>query len=295
MKHVGLNVAADPLFTFSYTGVNGGMVIAVADDPGMHSSQNEQDSRHYTISAKLPMFEPSDSNECKEFTKIAYDISEIYDTPVLLRLTTRVANSRSVVELKGRKEIELSEYIKDHSKNVMLPAFARHRHELVEERIKKLYVFVENKPGRIAQITEIISEARIYIRALSIADTSDFGILRLIENKPDKAADVLKKANITVLVTSVIAIGIDDKPGEFSNAIKILADEGISIEYMYAFISRDRDKAFVILRIEKEDRASEVLKRNGIALLTAEQIHGMKKQQANYLLFLLIKPTIIVY
>lgn len=143
MKHVGLNVAADPLFTSSYIGINGGMVIAVADDPGMHSSQNEQDSRHYAIAAKLPMFEPSDSKECKEFTKIAYDISEIYDTPVLIRLTTRVAHSRSVVEISDREELELLDYVKDTAKNVMLPVFARQRHALVEERMKKLSDFAE--------------------------------------------------------------------------------------------------------------------------------------------------------
>ena len=141
--------------------------------------------------------------------------------------------------------------------------------------IKQLSIFVENKPGRIAQITQVIAEAKIDIRALSIADTSDFGILRLIVDKPDKAVDALKKANITVSLTSVIAIGIADKPGEFSNAMKILAAEGIGIEYMYAFISRDKDKAFVILRIEEEDKASEVLKSNGITLLTTEQIHEM--------------------
>ena len=98
-KHVGLNVAADPLFTMSYIGVNGGMVLAVADDPGLHSSQNEQDSRNYAIAAKLPMLEPADSAECRDFTKLAYELSEQFDTPVLLRLTTRVAHSRSPVEL----------------------------------------------------------------------------------------------------------------------------------------------------------------------------------------------------
>ena len=91
MKHVGLNVAADPLFTLSYTGVNAGMIIAVADDAGMHSSQNEQDSRHYAIAAKLPMFEPSDSSEALEFTKLAYEISEKYDTPVLMKMCTRIS------------------------------------------------------------------------------------------------------------------------------------------------------------------------------------------------------------
>ena len=98
MKHVGLNVAADPLFTLSYTGVNAGLVIGVADDPGMHSSQNEQDSRHYAKAAKLPMLEPADSAEAIAFTKLAYEISEQFDTPVLLKMCTRVSHSQSVVE-----------------------------------------------------------------------------------------------------------------------------------------------------------------------------------------------------
>ena len=125
MKHVGLNVAADPLFTMSYIGVNGGMVLAVADDPGMHSSQNEQDSRNYAKAAKLPMLEPSDSRECKEFTKLAYELSEQFDTPVILRLSTRVAHSRSIVETEERQEAGLKPYVKNPAKNVMLPAFAK--------------------------------------------------------------------------------------------------------------------------------------------------------------------------
>ena len=103
MKHVGLNVAADPLFTASYTGVNGGLVICVADDPGMHSSQNEQDSRHYAKASKVPMLEPSDSRECKLYQK-AFEISEQFDTPVILRLTTRISHSQSLVEIEGRRE-----------------------------------------------------------------------------------------------------------------------------------------------------------------------------------------------
>ncbi len=134
MKHVGLNVAADPVFTASYIGVNGGLVIGVADDPGMHSSQNEQDSRHHAIASKIPMLEPSDSAECLAFTKLAYEISEKYDTPVILRLCTRVAHSRSLVELSDRTELELKPYEKNIAKNVMLPAFARGKHVTVEKR-----------------------------------------------------------------------------------------------------------------------------------------------------------------
>ncbi|MBQ7009952.1 MAG: indolepyruvate ferredoxin oxidoreductase subunit alpha [Ruminococcus sp.] len=143
MKHVGLNVAADPLYTAAYTGVNGGMIIAVADDPGMHSSQNEQDSRHHAIAAKVPMLEPSDSSECKEFVKIAFDLSEEFDAPFIVRMSTRVAHSQSVVELCDRDEKELKEYTKNPQKYVMMPAFARGRHVFVEERTAKLTEYAE--------------------------------------------------------------------------------------------------------------------------------------------------------
>jgi indolepyruvate ferredoxin oxidoreductase alpha subunit len=146
MKHVGLNVAADPLFTASYTGVNGGMLIAVADDQGMHSSQNEQDSRHYAIAAKLPLVEPSDSSECIGFTKYAYALSEEYDTPVILRTCTRIAHSQSIAETGPREEKELRPYLKDPKKYVMMPAAATGRHVIVEERMKKLSELAERSP-----------------------------------------------------------------------------------------------------------------------------------------------------
>ena len=143
MKHVGLNVAADPLFTVSYSGINGGLVIAVADDPGMHSSQNEQDSRHYAAASKVPMLEPSDSSECKEFVKLAYEISEEFDTPVLFRLSTRISHSQSIIEECDRNDLGLKEYVKNPQKYVMMPAFARPRHVIVEERTKKLIEWAE--------------------------------------------------------------------------------------------------------------------------------------------------------
>lgn len=146
MKHVGLNVAADPLYTVSYTGVNGGLVICVADDPGMHSSQNEQDSRHYAIASKVMMLEPSDSAECLDFVKSAFDFSEQFDTPVIVRLSTRVAHSQSVVKISDRVEQPLKEYVKNPQKYVMMPAFARPRHVVVEERIKKITEFCESSP-----------------------------------------------------------------------------------------------------------------------------------------------------
>ena len=135
MKHVGLNVAADPVFTVSYTGVNGGLVLCVADDPGMHSSQNEQDTRRLAIAAKVPVLEPSDSGECKEFTKLAFALSEEFDTPIILRLSTRVSHSQSLVELEERDQREKKEYVKDPGKYVMMPAMAKARHTFVEQRL----------------------------------------------------------------------------------------------------------------------------------------------------------------
>lgn len=144
MKHVGLNVAADPLFTCSYTGVNAGMVICVADDPGMHSSQNEQDSRHHAIAAKVPMLEPSDSAEAYEFTKKAFEISEQYDTPVIIKMCTRVAHSQSIVDTGVRVEVPVKPYEKNIGKYVMMPGNAIQRHPFVEERTRKLVELAEN-------------------------------------------------------------------------------------------------------------------------------------------------------
>ena len=146
MKHVGLNVAADPLFTMSYTGVNGGVVIGVADDAGMHSSQNEQDSRHHAIAAKVPMLEPSDSAEALEFAKLAYDLSEQFDTPVLLKMCTRVSHSQSLVELGVREERPCIPYEKNLAKYVMMPGNAIRRHPFVEERTRKLQEWAETAP-----------------------------------------------------------------------------------------------------------------------------------------------------
>ncbi len=146
MKHVGLNVAADPLFTMSYTGVNAGLVIAVADDAGMHSSQNEQDSRHHAIAAKVPMLEPSNAAESLAFAKLAYELSEEFDTPVFLKMCTRVAHSQSVVETSERVVPEKKAYEKNIPKYVMTPANAIRRHPLVEERMKKLALWAETAP-----------------------------------------------------------------------------------------------------------------------------------------------------
>ncbi len=165
MKHVGLNVAADPLFTLSYTGTNGGLVICVADDPGMHSSQNEQDSRHYARASKVPMLEPSDAAEAKEYAKLAFSLSEKYDTPVLLRMCTRIAHSQCSVELCEPENAELKEYVKNPQKYIMAPANAIKRHPVVEDRtlrltelantkeINKVYAGTDNKLGIITSGT----------------------------------------------------------------------------------------------------------------------------------------------
>lgn len=144
MKHVGLNVAADPLFTASYTGINGGMVLAVADDPGMPSSQNEQDSRHYAMASKVMMIEPADSKECLEYTKTAFELSEKFDTPVILRLTTRVSHSRGLAEVSDRVNVPLKEYKKDPAKYVMMPAYSVPKHVVVENRVLSQVEYAES-------------------------------------------------------------------------------------------------------------------------------------------------------
>ncbi|MBR6288634.1 MAG: indolepyruvate ferredoxin oxidoreductase subunit alpha [Acholeplasmatales bacterium] len=165
MKHVGLNVMADPLFTVSYIGVNGGLVFCVADDPGMHSSQNEQDSRHYAKASKVLMVEPSDSKECKDYTKLAFELSEKFDSPVILRLSTRVSHSQSLVEIEDKIDYKLKDYNKDIAKNVMMPGNAIKKHVVVEKRYLDEVAFanetslntIENNNKKIGVITAGIS------------------------------------------------------------------------------------------------------------------------------------------
>jgi len=150
MKHVGVNVAADPLFTLSYTGVRGGFVLVSADDPGMHSSQNEQDNRNYARFAKIPMLEPADSQETKDFVLRAFQISEDFDVPVLLRITTRISHSKSLVELGQRvPQDRPTGFVRDLQKFVMIPAYGRQRHRIVEERLERLraYSDVQDRVG----------------------------------------------------------------------------------------------------------------------------------------------------
>ncbi len=199
MKHVGLNVMADPVFTVSYTGVNGGLVFCVADDPGMHSSQNEQDSRHYAKASKIAMLEPADSSECKNFTKLAFELSEKFDTPFFIRLSTRVSHSQSMVELEDRQNIELKPYEKNIGKYVMMPANAIKRHVVVEERIKALKEFaetsdintVESNGSKIGVITAGI--AYMYAKE-ALGDKVDYLKLGMVYPLPEKKiADFAKK------------------------------------------------------------------------------------------------------
>ena len=191
MKHVGLNVMADPVFTVSYSGVNGGLVFCVADDPGMHSSQNEQDSRHYAKASKIMMLEPADSSECKEYTKMAFDLSEKYDTPVFIRLSTRVSHSQSMVELEDRKNVELKPYEKNIGKYVMMPANAIKRHVVVEDRIAALKEYaetavintVEENGSKIGVITAGI--AYMYAKE-ALGESADFLKLGMVYPLPEK-------------------------------------------------------------------------------------------------------------
>lgn len=142
-------------------------------------------------------------------------------------------------------------------------------------QIQQLSVFIENKPGRLAEITEVLANADVDIRAISVADTSDFGILRVIVDRPKEAVIALREHGMTVSLTNVLAVGIPDEKGSFSKVIRILADAGIDVEYIYAFVSRDKDKAYVIIRTENSMRAAEVLVQSGVEILTEEALYNM--------------------
>ena len=206
MKHVGLNVMADPVFTVSYTGVNGGLVFCVADDPGMHSSQNEQDSRHYAEASKIMMLEPADSGECKEFTKSAFELSERFDTPVFIRLSTRVSHSQSLVDEKEAVSYELKPYEKNIDKYVMMPAKAIKRHIDVEKRIEALREFsencefntVEDNGSRIGVITSGI--AYMYAKE-ALGDKVNYLKLGMVYPMPEKLiSDFAEKCDVVYVI-----------------------------------------------------------------------------------------------
>lgn len=255
MKHVGLNVAADPLYTAGYTGVNAGMVIAVADDPGMHSSQNEQDSRHHAIASKVMMLEPSDSAECKEFAKVAFDLSEQFDTPVIIRLSTRVSHSQSAVEIEEREERELLPYEKNPQKYVMMPGNAIRRHPEVEERLRKIAEYAETSPLNKLEINDtkigVITSGVAYQYAKEALGTKasylKLGIVNPLPEKiiKDFAAQcetvyVIEELD-DVLETHCKKIGLDvhgkdtfSLMGEISQAIvreKILGEKAEEIQF----------------------------------------------------------------
>lgn len=216
MKHVGLNVAADPMFTIAYTGVNAGMIIGVADDAGMHSSQNEQDSRNYAKAAKLPMLEPSDSAEALAFAKLAYEISERFDTPVLYKMCTRVAHSQSVIETSERVLPAQKPYEKQPQKYIMMPGFAKKRHPVVEERLKKLAEFAETAPcnrveeGKSHKLGIITSSTSYqYVREVC---GEDVGVLKLgmVWPLPVKLLSDFAAAYETVVVVEELDGFIED-------------------------------------------------------------------------------------
>ena len=207
MKHVGLNVAADPLFTIAYTGVNGGMIIAVADDAGMHSSQNEQDSRHYARAAKLPMLEPSDSAEALEFTKLAYKLSEDFDTPVIMKMCTRVAHSQSVVEPGERVEPAQKPYEKNGAKYIMMPGNAKARHPVVEERLRKIAEWAETasvnrvEPGKDRKMGIITSSTSYQYVKEACGDTYPVLKLGMVWPLPEKKiTEFAKSVDLLVVV-----------------------------------------------------------------------------------------------
>ncbi len=250
MKHVGLNVAADPLYTAAYTGVSGGLVLNVADDPGMHSSQNEQDSRFHARASMTVMLEPSDSQECLDFTKAAFALSEQFDTPVILRTTTRVAHARSMATMGEREEVAVRAYKKDPMKNVMMPAMARERHVTVEQRMKDVGQFVNTCQLNRVELRDLdvgIITSGIcyqYVReALPEASVLKLGVVNPLPETLIKAfADKVQKLIVIeelepcieeqIRAMGVVCTGKDltGRQGELSvNKLKKLLDQPVSV------------------------------------------------------------------
>ena len=250
MKHVGLNVAADPLFTLSYTGVGGGLVVCVADDPGMHSSQNEQDSRHYARAAKLPMLEPADSAEAKAFVKLAFELSEKYDTPVIFRTCTRIAHSQCAVEIEEPITAPKKEYVKNPQKYIMAPANAIRRHPVVEARTAALIEYAENCELNRVEYAEnsslgIITSGTCYQYVKEVfADSVSVLKLGLVNPLPEKLIlDFAAKVDRLVVIEELdpviedhckaLGLKVDGKNifpicGEFSQSLiaKVMGVEG---------------------------------------------------------------------
>ena len=262
MKHVGLNVAADPLFTVSYTGVNAGMVIAVADDAGMHSSQNEQDSRHYARASKIPMVEPSDSREAIEFVKLAYEISEKYDTPVLLKMCTRVSHSQSVVEPSDRVEIDPKPYKKDGDKYIMMPRQAKLRHPLVEQRTLDLMKLSETSPlNRIEEgrekATAIITDSTSYQYVKEIlGDRFDILKLGLIWPVSDKLLKDFTEGREKVVI-------VEELDGFIEGMVKALGIECVGKEFFSPIdeLSQNKVREGLSKALDEPELAPEILQK----------------------------------
>ncbi len=245
MKHVGLNVAADPLMTLTLTGVKGGFVVVVADDPAMHSSQNEQDTRSYGKFAKIPVLEPSDSNEAKEMVGQALDISEQFDTPVILRSTTRISHGESIVELKERTESKIPlKFERDNMKYVMIPAFARKRHTIIQKRLKSLKEFVEttelNKIEMNSTDIGIITSGATYQYCKEAYPNASFLKLGLTWPLPEKKikefAGKVKKLYI-----------IEELERFIGEHIKLMGVEILSKDDFYVEGELDTDKIYHII------------------------------------------------
>jgi indolepyruvate ferredoxin oxidoreductase alpha subunit len=260
MKHVGVNVAADPLFTLSYTGVNGGLVLVTADDPELHSSQNEQDNRNYAKFAKMPMLEPADSQECLDFTKLAFEISETFDSPVLLRTTTRISHSKSVtITSDPVGTLPEPKLVRNASKYVMLPGNAKIRHKIVEERLLKLSAYaetldvnrVEMRDESIGVITSGISYQ--YVReALPHASVLKLGMvyplpfqlirefagkvkkLYVVEELDPFIEEQVKAQGIMAVGKEILPICGELTPGRVKDAFKIAKAETRTIEQLPA-------------------------------------------------------------
>ncbi|MCK4353213.1 indolepyruvate ferredoxin oxidoreductase subunit alpha [candidate division WOR-3 bacterium] len=231
MKHVGLNVAADTFFTMSYSGVTGGLVVISADDPGMWSSQNEQDNRWYALAAKVPMLEPSDSQEAKDFARIGFEISEKFDTPVLIRLTTRICHSKTLVKLGERREHRPTGYKKDSQKRLFLPVNARIRHTIIEKRLKELKKYSEKFPGNqiesVKSQTGIITSAIAYQYAKEIFPNASFLKLSMTYPTPEK---LIKKFASQVNKLYVIEEGDPFLENEIKMlGIKVIGKEKIPV------------------------------------------------------------------
>ena len=236
MKHVGFNVAADPAFTASYTGVNGGLLLCVADDPGLHSSQNEQDTRRLAIAAKIPVLEPSDSTECKEFTKLGISLSEQFDTPVILRLTTRVAHSQSLVELCEPEKVENKPYEKNPGKYVMMPGMAKVRHSYVEKRIIDMAKWAETAKITRTEMGDkkigIIASGIAYEYAKEAVPNASFLKLGMTYPLPEKAIkDFAKKVKKLYVIEE-----LEPVTEEFCKqlGIKVIGKDVLSLEGEYS-------------------------------------------------------------